>query len=674
VLGEVGRFSLHAAIPVAVFGLIATACGMRWNHRGFLAAGQRAVRAWAALIALAAAMLMAGLLTRDFSIRFVAAASESTQSLFYTVAAFWGGHDGALLLWAVILAGYFVAATRRLRGYPGLLPGATATLFVVAVFFSVLLSTASNPFTPLVPPPPDGRGLNPLLRNPWMAAHPPMLYLGFVGMSVPFALATSALLARRLDDTWIVLARRWVLIAWTFLSIGLLFGAKWSYVVLGWGGYWAWDPVENAAFMPWLTATAFLHSIQIQERRGMLASWNVALILLTFGLTIFGTFLVRSGILSSVHAFANAPAIGYLFLGFLACLLVGSFGLLAWRWDDLRGRPASGPTATIDSVVSRETAFLANNLFFVAGVVVVFLGTIFPALTEAFGGVRVNVGPTYFNRAMAPIAIGILLLMGIGPLLPWRRATPEQLSRNFAWPASVGVLTALAIAGAGLRDPGALLVFALAAFVLATIAFELWRGAAVRTRRGESPLAALAGLLSNNRRRFGGYIVHFGILLMLVGIAGSSEFATQFVGTVRQGERFQAGAYALEFLGFTETEQPGIAVTGAVVRVWAGGRPVATLTPQRLFYRAQGQPMHQVAIRSTVREDLYVILSEWSADGRATLRVLIHPLVSWLWAGGVVLALGVLWAAWPTRRAGAQLAFDPATPTHSVPLDPVVGG
>jgi cytochrome c-type biogenesis protein CcmF len=673
VLGEVGRFALHAAIPVAVFGFAATACGMRWRHDAFLAAGARAVLAWAALIGLAAAVLMAGLVTRDFSIRFVAAASESTQSWFYTVTAFWGGHDGALLLWTLILAAYFVAATRRLHAHPALVPGVTATLFVVATFFSVLLSTASNPFAALVPPPPDGRGLNPLLRNPWMAAHPPMLYLGFVGMSVPFALAVAALVARRLDDTWVVLARRWVLAAWTFLSIGLLFGAKWSYVVLGWGGYWAWDPVENAAFMPWLTATAFLHSIQVQERRGMLASWNVALVLLTFGLTIFGTFLVRSGILSSVHAFANAPAIGYLFLGFLACLLLGSFALLAWRWDDLRQTATPAEPDVVDGVISRETAFLANNLFFVAGAVIVFLGTIFPALTEAFGGTRVNVGPGYFNRAMTPIALGILLLMGIGPLLPWRRATPEQLSRNFTWPASVGVLGALVLAGLGLREPGALLVFTLAAFVLATIVLEVWRGTGVRTRRGESPFPALLALLGHNRRRFGGYVVHLGILLMLVGIAGSSAFATQTAGTVRQGERFPAGRYTLEFLGFTEAEHPGIDVTGALVRVWAGDRPIATLTPRRLFYRAQGQPMHEVAIRSTIREDVYLILSEWTGDGRATLRVLIHPLVSWLWAGGVVLALGVLWAAWPGRRAASQPAIAPAASAQTVSAETVAG-
>ena len=443
-MGEIGRFALQAAVVVALYGLTVTVLGMRWRHGGFLDAGRRAVVVWAVLIALASAVLFAALLARDFSLRFVAIASESTQSLFYTIAAFWGGHDGALLLWALILAGYMVVGVRSLRGHPDLQAPATATLFIVAAFFSILLVSASNPFAPLVPPPPEGQGLNPLLRNPWMAIHPPTLYLGFVGMSMPFAIAVAALVTGRLDETWVVLARRWVLVGWTFLTLGLLFGAKWSYVVLGWGGYWAWDPVENAAFMPWLTATAFLHSIQIQERRGMLASWNVALVLLTFGLTIFGTFLVRSGVLSSIHAFAVSP-IGYIFLAFLAVLLTASFGLLVWRWDTLKSRSA------VESVMSRETAFLGNNLLFVAAAVVVFLGTIFPALTEAFRGVKISVGPPYFNLVMVPITVGILLLMGIGPLMPWRRATPDQLGRNFALPASGAVLGALLLGALGVR-------------------------------------------------------------------------------------------------------------------------------------------------------------------------------------------------------------------------------
>ncbi|MDR7537665.1 MAG: heme lyase CcmF/NrfE family subunit [Armatimonadota bacterium] len=657
-MGEIGRFALQSAVVVALYGLAVTVLGIKWRDGGLLAAGRRAVVVWALLIGLASAALFAAFLARDFSVRFVAGASETLQSTFYTVTAFWGGHDGALLLWALILALYMVVGVFSLRAHPDFQAPAAATLFVIAAFFSLLLATASNPFSPLVPPPPDGQGLNPLLRNPWMAAHPPMLYLGFVGMSVPFALVVAAMVTGRLDDTWIVLSRRWVIVAWMFLTLGLLFGAKWSYVVLGWGGYWAWDPVENAAFMPWLTATAWIHSIQIQERRGMLLTWNVALVLITFGLTIFGTFLVRSGVLSSIHAFAQSP-IGYFFLAFLALLLVGSFALLAWRWDLLRSR------GTVESVVSRETAFLANNLLFVAATVVVFVGTIFPAITEAFRGVKINVGPPYFNTVMIPIAVGILLLMGVGPLLPWRRATPEQLARNFAFPAAAGLLLAVVLAVGGIRSPGALLVFAASAFVLATIVLEAARGTRLRVRRGEGPAVALVRLVARNRRRYGGYTVHFGILVMLVGIAGSSAFATQSAAWLRPGERFAVGRYTVEFGGLSAAEQPGIDITQATVRVWAGGRFAGTFTPQRLFYRTQEQPMHHVAIRSSPREDLYIILSEWDTGGRAQIRVLVHPLVSWLWAGGLIIVLGVVLAVLP--ETWRRVAPAPISP-RSAPL------
>ncbi len=661
-MGDIGRFGLEAGAVVALYGLAVSVLGVRWKHGGFLEAGRRAVVVWALLIALAAAALFTAFASRDFSVRFVVGASESTQSMFYTITAFWGGHDGALLLWAVILAGYMVVGVRSLRDYPDLQGPATATLFVIAAFFSILLASASNPFTPLVPPPPDGQGLNPLLRNPWMAVHPPTLYMGFVGMSMPFALAVAAMITGRLDDTWIVLARRWVVVGWTFLTLGLLFGAKWSYVVLGWGGYWAWDPVENAAFMPWLTATAFLHSIQIQERRGMLATWNVALVLLTFGLTIFGTFLVRSGVLSSVHAFAQSP-IGYFFLGFLAMLLIASFALLAWRWDALKSR------GTVESVISRETAFLGNNLLFVAAAVVVFVGTIFPALTEVARGVKINVGPAYFNWVMVPIAVGILLLMGIGPLLPWRRATPEQLARNFTMPAAAALLVALVLAAFGVRSPGPLLVFAMVVFVFGTIVLEAVRGTGVRMRRGEGVPLAFLHLLVRNRRRYGGYTVHFGILLMLVGIAGSSAFTTQAQAMLRPGERFHVGQYTLEYGGLNHSEQPGIDITEASIRVWAGSRSLGVMTPQRLFYRTQEQPMHRVAIRSSPREDLYIILSEWTDDGRALIRVLVAPLVSWLWAGGLVIALGVALAVFPeTRRRIAPAAAPPEA--REFPMQP----
>ncbi len=607
-------------------------------------AGQRAVVVWTLLMALASVSLLVGLLTRDFSIRFVATASESTQSIFYTITAFWGGHDGALLLWALVLGIYMTLGVRSLRDHPDLQGPATATLLAVAIFFSVLLATASNPFHPLLPPPPDGQGLNPLLRNPWMVAHPPALYLGYVGMSVPFAIAVGALISGRLDESWIELSRRWVLVAWAFLTLGILLGAKWAYVVLGWGGYWAWDPVENAALMPWLTATAFIHSIQIQARRRMLAAWNASLILLTFGLTIFGTFLVRSGILSSVHAFAQAPTIGYMFLGLMALLLIGSFGLLVWRWESLRSHGG------VESVVSRETAFLANNLLFVAAAVVVFLGTIFPALTEVFRGVKVNVGPPYYNMVMVPVGIGILALMGLGPMMPWRRATAEQLAHNFLMPAALAVLGALLLGVLGVRKAGPLMVFALSLFVVGTVALEAARGVSVRVGRGEGMALAAVRLVLRNRRRYGGYLVHLGVLLVFAGVAASSVFSTQSQAVLRPGQRFEVGRYILEYGGLRGSAIPGVEITEAAVRVWTGSRWLGILSPQRYFYASQEQSMHRVAIRSSPREDLYVILSDWTEDGAATIRVLVNPLVSWMWAGGVVIVLGTLLAALPERR------------------------
>ncbi len=647
-MGEIGRFALLAGLVVALYGLAATTLGIALRHGGCLASGRRAVAVWALLVALASAALLTAFLTRDFSVRFVALVSDSAQPLGQTIAAFWGGHDGALLLWALILAGYMVAAVWGLRSHPDLQGPATATLLFVAVFFSILLAGASNPFSPLVPPPPDGQGLNPLLRNPWMLVHPPMLYLGFVGMSVPFALAVASLITGRLDETWVALSRRWVIVPWIFLTLGLLLGAKWSYVVLGWGGYWAWDPVENAALMPWLTATAFIHSVQVQQRRGMLAAWNMALVLLTFGLTVLGTFLVRSGVLSSVHAFAEAPLVGYLFLGFLAILLLASFGLLTWRWESLRGR------GTVESVLCRETAFLANNLLFVAAAFVVLLGTLFPILTEALGGVKINVGPPYFNTVMVPIGVGVLLLMGIGPLLPWRQASPGRLARNLALPAAAAVLCALVLGLLGVRHAGALLVLATALFVLGTIVQEAVLGTWVRVRQGEAAPVALARLFAQDRRRYGGHVAHLGILLLLAGTAASSVFDTQAGDTLRPGERMSIGRYTIEYGGLSHRDLPGTEVTEATLRVWAGDKYLGAYTPGRYYYRAQEQPVHHVAVRSTPREDLYMILSEWTPDGAGTIRVLVHPMVSWLWAGGAVAALGAALAVLPERRLRAQ--------------------
>lgn len=642
-MADLGTFALLAALVVAAFGAIAGVLGMRRRDAALIESTRRAVVAWAALIALAAGVLIAALVTHQFSLRFVAFTTSRDLSMIYTLAAFWGGHAGSLLLWALILGGYGIAATRSLRAYPHLVPVVSVVLLCTALFFTATLAFASSPFEVLQVPPPDGRGLNPLLKNPWMAIHPPTLYLGFVGMTVPFALAVAALVTGRLDQVWVVLARRWVLTAWLFLTLGLLFGAKWSYVVLGWGGYWAWDPVENAALMPWLTATAFLHSVQVHERRGLLAVWTTALILGSFALSIFGTFLTRSGVLSSVHAFANSP-VGIYFLGFLALVVVTSGGLLVWRRGQLRAE------AQLESVVSRESAFLANNVVFLVAAFVILFGTIFPVLAEAMTGDQINVGPPYFNQVMIPIVVILLALMGVGPLLAWRRASPAAVGRTLAAPAALALLSALVLVVGGMRDPLPLLIFTMCGFVAATVLVEFRYGVRVRASHGEPVVVALARLVDRNRRRYGGYIVHLGMLLILVGITASSAFATQIQATLAKGERVQIGRFTVRYDRVDTYRLPGIRVTAATLSAFEGERNLGVLQARHLYHEVEGQPTTDIGLRSTWRDDLYVVLVAVAADGRATFRILINPLVMWLWAGGVVVAFGAVIALVPAKR------------------------
>ncbi|HEY3248051.1 MAG TPA: heme lyase CcmF/NrfE family subunit [bacterium] len=638
-----GQFALLAALVVGAFGILAGLLGVGRRIPELIETSRRAVVAWAALMVVAAVALEIALVTRQFRVEFVAQVSSRDLPLLYTVAAFWGGHAGSLLLWALILGLYGIAAQRVVRDHPDFAPVTGLVILGVMVFFSALLVATSNPFTQLPVPPPDGRGLNPLLQNPWMAIHPPALYLGFVGMTVPFALGIAALVGGRIDQTWVVLARRWVLTAWLFLTLGLLFGAKWSYVVLGWGGYWAWDPVENAALMPWLAATAFLHSIQVQERRGMLAGWTLSLIFIAFALSIFGTFLTRSGVVSSVHAFAES-SIGLYFLTFLAIVLVGAFGLLLSRAALLRAG------APLESAVSREGAFLANNLLLLVGAATVLVGTIFPMLAEAVTGDRINVGPPYFNQAMTPVVVLLLAVMGVGPLLPWRRAPGEEVGRIIAAPAALGMLVALALAAGGLRSPGVLLVFALCAFVAATIAVEFSRG--VRSRRvlGEPFPAAFVAVIAHNRRRYGGYVVHLGMLLILVGITASTAFATQAQVTLSPGASVTIGRYVLRYDRLEQTLQPGLRITTATLSATAGGRPAGMVRPASVYHIPEDQTTTAIGLRSSWRDDLYVVLTGWSADRRAGFRVLVNPLVMWLWAGGMVLVVGAGIAIAPGRR------------------------
>ncbi|MGH2398776.1 MAG: heme lyase CcmF/NrfE family subunit [bacterium] len=640
-MASLGTFALLGALVVALYGIAAGILGLRRGDTVLLTAAHRSVTAWAGFIALASGALLFALLGRDFSIRYVAETTNRSLPLIYTISAFWGGHAGSLLLWALVLGVYGVAATQGLRRAPGLAPYVTLVLLSTAAFFTATLAFSSNPFATLQVPPPDGRGLNPILRNPWMAVHPPALYLGFVGMTVPFALAMASLLSGSADQAWLALARRWVLTAWVFLTLGLLFGAKWSYVVLGWGGYWAWDPVENAALMPWLTSTAFLHSIQITQRTGLLAGWTTALMLVSFALSILGTFLTRSGVLSSVHAFADST-VGLYFLIFLGVSVLVSFGLLLWRG---RSVPRGDP---VESVLSREAAFLANNVLLVVAAAAVLFGTLFPIFAEAATGDRINVGPPYFNQVMVPIVLILLALMAVGPLLSWRRADPGELAGILAAPAAGGLLVAAAAAALGIRNGPVLLLAALCAFVAGTIVLEFARGVRVRRMHREGLPIALIRLVDRNRRRYGGYIVHFGILVMLVGITASSVFSTQTQATLPPGGRVRIGRYELRYEDAQGFRGPDLRMTAAHLTAFDGSSSTR-LAPRHIYHEAQDEITADVAIRSTWRDDLYVVLIGLSESRVATFRVLINPMVQWLWTGALVIVLGGLIAAWPPR-------------------------
>lgn len=659
-MAELGTFALLAGLTVCAYGVAAGIVGLRRRDGMLIEASLRAVRAWAALIAAASLVLIAALVGREFRLEFVATVTSRDLPLLYTMAAFWGGHAGSLLLWALILGIYSVLALRSLRSYPHLIAPVAVVLLLVAGFFTAMLAFTSNPFTALQVPPPDGRGLNPLLRNPWMAVHPPTLYFGFVGLTVPYALAMGALVTGRLDQTWVTLARRWVLAAWMFLTLGLLFGAKWSYVVLGWGGYWAWDPVENAALMPWLASTAFLHSIQVQERRGLLATWTLALIIISFGLSIFGTFLTRSGVLSSVHAFANS-AIGVYFLIFLSLVILGSFGLLFWRWNLMGG-------GRLEGLFNRETAFLLNNLVLVSMAFVVFTGTIFPVLAEAVTGDRINVGPPYFNQVMAPLVILLLLLMGIGPLLAWRRADAGAFGRTISVPAAVAILAGLVLAAVGVRSPGSLGVLGLSTFGGAAVAVEFLHGVRLRRAGGESAGLALGRLILNNRRRYGGYIVHLGVLLILAGVTVSSAYATQVQVTLQPGEQASLGPYTLRYHSVQAWRQEGLRVTSASLFVTAGQHALGEMRPQHLYHEVQDQPTSEIALRSTWRDDLYLVLVGVTSDQRATFRIMLNPMVSWIWFGGGVVLTGTLIALLPLARRRPVPAVQRDVPV-SVPAE-----
>jgi cytochrome c-type biogenesis protein CcmF len=666
-----GEFSLWAAVLVGAWCAVISFSG-GWRDRPELAATvTRSTHALLVCMLAASLALWQGLISHDFNIEYVAAYTSRNLPPYYIVSAFWAGQKGSLLFWAVVLSLFgSLAQTLTPRRYSDLLPHVAGVTSAVVVFFVSVMLASANPFERLPFTPADGRGLNPQLQNLGMVIHPPMLYLGYISITVPFAFAVAALLSRRLDTGWIHAIRKWTLVSWLFLSIGITLGMWWAYVELGWGGYWAWDPVENASLLPWLTMTAFLHSVMIQEKRGMLKRWNLGLIIGTFLLSIFGTFITRSGVISSVHSFTQSN-VGYFFLAFLVVAAIFGFTLLYTRW------PLLEPEAQLDSVVSREAAFLFNNLLFVGIAFSVLWGTLFPILSELVKGHKITVGPPFFNRVNVPLGLLLLGLTGVGPLIAWRRASPENLKRQFLWPGAAGVLTLAGLLAAGMRDLYPLMAVALAGFVLGTVVQEFYRGVRARMRmHGESPPLALARLVARNRRRYGGYIVHVGLIIYFVAFAGMA-FKQEQEATLKPGQSVEMRSpfghtYKFTHLGISQYEALNRIVSAATVEVTKDGKPDGLITSEKRqhvdsFRRPTFEPSTEVGIRSGLQEDVYVVFAgAVNGTEEAVYRFNLNPLVWWVWYGGFVLVFGGLLTMWPgggpvlRGRRGAQAGYQAA--------------
>ena len=650
---ELGRIALLICLGLSVYAVLAGAYAAATGRRRLAMSARNALVACLGATLVASALLLTALIRSDFSFVYVADHTSLELPTPYKISAFWGGQEGSLLLWLLILTAYSTIAVLLARRTAGtLVAWVVPVLGVVVGFFSLVLVAVSSPFATQTAPP-DGIGLNPSLQNPYMVSHPPALYLGYVGLAIPFAFAMAALLSRRTDELWIVLTRRWTLLAWTFLGIGQLLGAHWAYVEVGWGGYFAWDPVENAALMPWLVATAFLHSVMIQEKRGMLKVWNMLLVVGAFCLSLFGTFLTRSGILNSIHSFTEGP-LGAWFLGFICVVVVGSTALVLARLPLLRAK------TRLESPISREATFLYNNLLLVAFCLTILWGVIYPILSEAVRGEQMTVGPPYYNFFLKAFGLPLLLLMGIGPLVAWRRASLRSLGRTFAWPAGIALLTGVLLLpfGAGDSIPG-LVAYSFSAFVLASIVLEFARG--TRARRGlsgEPWPAALGSLISRNRRRYGGYIVHAAIVLLAIGVAGSSAYDTIREAELSPGQSMNVGPYTLAYQRLATREGSNALEQRAIVRVERDGRSLGTLESGKNSYRAEGQVSNEVGIRSDWRtgEDLFVIADEIGRDGRVAFEVHISPLVNLIWLAGALFLAGSLVALWPDAREHRRLA------------------
>jgi len=645
-MAALGSLLILSALVLAAAAFGASIAGARRGRRSLVEGGIGLFHAVTAIMLVLSAIIVNAFVIGDYNIKYVQRYSDAAQPMFYKLASYWGGLDGSLMFWVTLLAAFGSAAIYLNRERHRLLiPWVVAVIATVEIFFLFVMVVHNNPFdTYLTTAPQAGAGLSPLLQNFYMAIHPPLLYLGFVGMTIPFAFGIGALASGQLDDSWLRAVRTWTMMAWLFLTVGLTLGALWAYEELGWGGYWGWDPVENAGLLPWFTATAFLHSVIVQERRGMLKVWNVSLVIVTFFLTIFGTFMTRSGVVQSVHSFGENRELAWLFTIFMVLTLTVSFALVIYRLPMLRARNE------IESWTSREASFLANNWVLLFAAFFVLFSTMFPTISEALGQGRKTVAAPFFNKYLTPVGLVLLFLTGLGPLLAWRKSTISNMFNQFLWPTIAGVVVGGGVVALGVPFWSSGLCFALCAFVTITITQEFWRAARVRRgATGTDVFTALVGLFAREKRRYGGYIVHIGIVLAFLGFAGGG-YEKQEEAILQPGQQINVGDYSVKFLGLAVTDDGQKEMLTAEVETFKNGKPLGRMYPARWFFRGrEGEPTTEVALRRGIAEDLYIVLAGNTDTQGAKIQVKVNPLVNWIWLGVGIMAMGTFIALLPER-------------------------
>ncbi|WP_236619587.1 heme lyase CcmF/NrfE family subunit [Bacillus sp. 1NLA3E] len=651
-----GNISLILGLVISIYSLTAIVIGIRKKSEIWLQSAKGGILSLTFVSSIAAFLLFYILGTSQFQYKYVAAYTNLELPLVYKLTAFWAGNAGSLLLWLFLLCCYtgMIVLSKRNK-HNEMIPYVSSILLANIVFFFLVLLVSVNPFAMSDIIPPDGKGLNPMLQNPGMVLHPVTLYLGYVGLAVPFAFAIAALMMKRMDAEWIKLTRRWTLTAWLFLTLGNIIGGWWAYLELGWGGYWAWDPVENASFLPWLTASAFLHSVMIQERKNMLRTWNISLIIISYILTLFGTFLVRSGVLTSVHAFGDTN-LGTYFLIFMSFMALFAIYIAISRYQLIKKE-----TSPIEAYFSKESSFLLNNLILIAAAFAVLWGTMYPLVSESIIGIKVNVGAPYFNKVMAPIMLCLIILMAICPLISWQKAVFSRFIRNIMGPFLVAVLFGIAMVLSGIHGVFAIIGLSASVFMFCTHFLEFWRGMKARKKAtNENLLKAVFRLTIKNQRRYGGYVVHIGMAILAVGIISSHTYSQEVLKTVDKGQTFAIGDYRLTFNGLTEKTVRGNDTVFADVSVKFKDINDGTIVPKKIFYSNWPEPSTEVAIKTNIKEDLYVVLSSWENKQKATFLVKVNPFVSWIWVGGFIMVLGIAIAL-----IGGKTAF------HRINLHPL---